>query len=212
VKVILICACTVCGRISPAGLSGPEDRRRLEKMRDRTAASLIGAGTLRDSDPELRGSGGVLARDRIRAVISASGTIPIHNKKLFQDGPPPLLFTGAKQAAILRDQIGTRAQVVGLPAGPGGLSLIAAINTLQNMGADSVLIEGGGKLNYALLKERIVDEILLTITPKLSGDCQAASVADGPVSLGDPFLELEMVDCQCMDSGELFVTYRLRSE
>jgi riboflavin biosynthesis pyrimidine reductase len=210
VKVILICACTVCGRISPAGLAGPEDRRRLEKMRDRTAASLIGAGTLRASDPELRGSGGVLAEERIRAVITASGTIPIHNRKIFQDGPPPILFTGARQADILREQLGSRAQVVELPTGHGGLSIIAAINTLRKMGADSVLIEGGAKLNYALLKERIVDEVLLTIAPKLSGDCRAASVADGPAPLGDPFLDLEMVDCQCMDNGELFVTYRLR--
>jgi riboflavin biosynthesis pyrimidine reductase len=210
VKVILICACTVCGRISPAGLAGPEDRRRLEKMRDQTAASLIGAGTLRASDPELRGSGGVLAEERIRAVITASGTIPIHNRKIFQDGPPPILFTGARQADILREQLGSRAQVVELPTGHGGLSIIAAINTLRKMGADSVLIEGGAKLNYALLKERIVDEVLLTIAPKLSGDCRAASVADGPAPLGDPFLDLEMVDCQCMDNGELFVTYRLR--
>ena len=181
-------------------------------MRDRTAASLIGAGTLREGDPELRGSGGILAGGRIRAVISGSGSIPINNKKLFQDGPPPLLFTGAGQAATLRDQVGSRAHVVELPAGFGGLSIGAAINTLRKMGADSVLIEGGAKLNYALLKERIVDEILLTITPKVSGDCQAASVADGPVPLGDPFLELEMVDCQCMDNGELFLTYRLRRE
>lgn len=211
-KVILICACTVCGRISPAGLAGPEDRRRLEKMRDRTAASLIGAGTLRAGNPELRGSGGVLAGGRIRAVISGSGTIPIDDKKLFQDGPPPILFTGARQADILRHQVGSRAHVVGLPAGPGGLSLIAALNTFRKMGADSVLIEGGAKLNYVSLKERIVDEILLTITPKLSGDCQAASVADGPAPLGDPFLDLNMEDCQCLDSGELFVTYRLRRE
>jgi riboflavin biosynthesis pyrimidine reductase len=179
-------------------------------MRDRTAASLIGAGTLRASDPELRGSGGVLAEERIRAVITASGTIPIHNRKIFQDGPPPILFTCARQADILREQIGSRAQVVELPTGHGGLSIIAAINTLRKMGADSVLIEGGAKLNYALLKERIVDEVLLTIAPKLSGDCRAASVADGPAPLGDPFLDLEMVDCQCMDNGELFVTYRLR--
>ena len=181
-------------------------------MRDRTAASLIGAGTLRAGNPELRGSGGVLAGGRIRAVISGSGTIPIDDKKLFQDGPPPILFTGARQADILRHQVGSRAHVVGLPAGPGGLSLIAALNTFRKMGADSVLIEGGAKLNYVSLKERIVDEILLTITPKLSGDCQAASVADGPAPLGDPFLDLNMEDCQCLDSGELFVTYRLRRE
>jgi len=81
---------------------------------------------------------------------------------------------------------------------------------LRNMGADSVLIEGGALLNYAALKEGIVDEIHLTITPKLSGDRHAASVADGSSPLGAPFLDLKMVDCQPMDNGEVFLTYRLR--
>lgn len=208
-KVILICACTVCGRISPAGLAGPADRHHLEDMRDRTGASLIGAGTLRESDPEMRGTGGLLAEDRIRAVITASGNIPFRNRKLFRVAPPPLILTGAAQADKLKNGLGTRARIRTLPDGAGGLSIRAALETLQKMGADSVLIEGGAGLNYAALKEGVVDEISLTIAPRISGDRAAASVADGPGPLADPFLELALISCQHVDSGGIFVRYRV---
>ena len=208
-KVILICACTICGRISPAGLAGRADRLHLENMRHRTAASLIGAGTLRASDPEMRGPGGLLADGRIRAVITASGNIPFRNRKLFQIGPPPLILTGAAQAAMLQDELGPRARVRSLPAGSGGLSVRAALEALQEMEADSVLIEGGGGLNYTALREGIVDEISLTIAPRISGDRSAASVADGPGPLADPFLELALISCQQVESGEIFVRYRV---
>jgi 2,5-diamino-6-(ribosylamino)-4(3H)-pyrimidinone 5'-phosphate reductase len=209
VKVILICASTICGRISPAGLAGFADRRLLEEMRDRTGASLIGAGTLRESDPEMRGAGGLLAEDRIRAVITASGNIPFRNRKLFQVGPPPLILTGAATTAMLQDELGTRARVRTLPAGAGGLSIRAALETLQDMGADSVLIEGGAGLNYAALKAGVVDEISLTIAPRISGDRTAPSMADGPGPLGNPFLELALLSCQQVESGEIFLRYRV---
>jgi len=207
----MICACTVCGRISPAGLAGPADRQLLEDMRDRTDASLIGAGTLRESDPEMRGSDGQLADDRIRAVITASGNIPFRNRRLFQIGPTPVILTDAPQVDMLQNKLGPRAQVRALPAGPGGLSIRAALTALQEMGADSVLIEGGGMLNYAALKEGVVDEISLTFAPRISGDRTARTMADGPGPLADPFLELALISCQCADSGEIFVRYRVHS-
>jgi riboflavin biosynthesis pyrimidine reductase len=210
VKVTLICACTVCGRISPAGLAGYADRHHLEDMRDRTAASLIGAGTLRESDPEMRSTGGLLAENRIRAVITASGDIPYRNRKLFRFGPPPLILTSTARADMLQSELGARARVRALPDGAGGLSVRAALETLRKMGADSVLIEGGAGLNYAALKEGVVDEISLTIAPRVSGDRAAASVADGPAPLADPFLELTLLSCQCADSGEIFVRYRVQ--
>jgi len=208
-KVTLICASTICGRISPAGLAGPADRRLLEDMRDQTAASLIGAGTLRESDPEMRSIGGQLAEDRIRAVITASGNIPFRSRRLFQVGPPPVIFTGAPLADRLQNELGRRAHIRALPDGPNGLSIRAALKALQEMGADSVLIEGGGMLNYTALKEGVVDEISLTIAPRISGDRTSPSVADGPAPLADPFLELVLISCQQVDSGEIFVRYNV---
>ncbi|MFA6500082.1 MAG: RibD family protein [Desulfurivibrionaceae bacterium] len=212
-KVTIIAASTICGRIGP-GLTGSSvDRGFLEKMRATTDASLLGAETLRQGDPEMRGPGGYLLSQRIRAFITQSGEIPVVGRKIFEQGPPPLIFTGEAAAASLRHRLGTRAQVVALPADPvGGLSLTAALSHLAKLGAASVLVEGGGSLNYTCLRQGVVDEILLTLTPKLSGDQRAVSLCGGPGPLGDPFLSLVLVSCEVVETGEVFLKYLVRKE
>ncbi len=208
--VTIIAASTVCGRIGPGLTGSPVDRGFLETMRAATDASLLGAETLRQGDPEMRGPGGHLLPQRIRGVITESGEIPTAGRKIFQHGPPPLIFTGEAAAAGLRQRLGTLAQVVALPVdSAGGLSLAAALAHLAELGAASLLIEGGGRLNYASLRQGVVDEILLTLTPKISGDQGAASVCSGPGPLGEPFLPLILVSCETAETGEVFLKYRL---
>lgn len=209
-KVFLIGAITVCGRIGPAGMGSGADRRLLERMRAETGAGLMGAGTLRVENPEMRGPAGRLPAGRIRAIITNSGEIKPFGKKLFAAGPPPVVFTGAEQASALARQLGDRAEVLVLPPAPGGLSLAAAIEKFAELGAESVLIEGGGRLNYAAFKQEIVDELCLTVTPLLSGDRTAVSLADGPAALGDPFLRLDLLSCSPAETGELFLRYAIR--
>jgi len=169
-KVFLICITTACGRISPANIGSPKDRRYLEDMRMSTDASIPGAGTLREGDPEMRGAGGIIPKNRIRAIITMSGKIPVEGRRLFQMGPPPVIFTCRDQASLLAKVIGQRANVVILPRGRHGLSIGAAISEMGRMGAKTVLIEGGARLSYSALSEGVVDEICLTIAPKISGD------------------------------------------
>lgn len=212
-KVTIIAASTICGRIGPGLTGSPVDRVFLENMRAATDVSLLGAETLRQGDPEMRGPGGHLLPKRIRGFVSQSGDIPLSGKKVFLEGMPPLIFTGEATATGLQQKLGGLAQVVPLPAhSSGGLSLTAALVHLAKLGADSVLVEGGGGLNYACLQQGLVDEILLTLTPRLSGDLQAASLCGGPAPLGDPFLPLELISCEIGKTGELFLKYRLMKE
>ena len=212
-QVTIIAASTICGRIGPGLVGSPVDRGLLESMRAATGASLLGAETLRQGDPEMRGPGGHLPSQRIRAFITESGDIPVAGKKIFSQGPPPLIFTGEAAAAGLRRRLGALAQVVVLPAASaGGLSLVSACAHLAKLGVSSLLVEGGGSLNYACLRQGVVDEILLTLTPKLSGDQGAASVCGGPEPLGEPFLPLTLVSCEAAETGEVFLKYRVRKE
>ena len=209
----IIVASTICGRIGPGLTGSPVDRGLLEKMRAATDVSLLGAETLRQGDPEMRGPEGCLLPKRIRGFITESGDIPVAGRKIFQQGVPPLIFTGAAAAAGLRDKVGALAQVVVLPAAPtGGLSLVAALAHLAQLGAASLLLEGGGRLNYACLRQGVVDEILLTLTPKISGDRAGASLCGGPGPLGEPFLPLTLVSCEPAATGEVFLKYRVNKE
>lgn len=209
-KVIMIAAITLCGRISPATMGSQEDRRLLERMRHETDASMLGAGTLRDSDPEMRGPGGVLCGDRMRVVVSASGDFPWRTKQLFKKGVPPLIFTSLAMAAVLSRRFGDRAEVIGLAAGPCGLLLAPAFAELARRGTRRILVEGGGRLNHSCLSERLVDELMVTLCPRLSGDRYAATLADGPVTLGDPFLACELLAATQGDEGEMYLRYRVR--
>jgi len=210
VKVILVGATTICGRISPAGQGSRLDRIRLEEFRDRTQASIMGANTLRLDNPEMRGTNSMLHPDRIRAVISQSASVPTADKKLFTQGPRPLVFTSEEKTPVLRDRLHGIADVVPLPAGQSGLSLKAAVNFLAGKGVKSVLVEGGARLNYNVLAEGLADEILLTLMPAVSGDRKAASFADGPNQLGDPFLGLKLLRCEAVTTGEIFLHYSTR--
>ena len=209
-KVILVGAVTICGRISPAGYGSLLDRRRLEEARDKTGASIMGANTLRRENPEMRGTNGSLPPDRTRAIISRSGFIPVRDKNLFAHGPRPVVFTGEDNVFSLQSKLKGKAQVVPLPEGPYGLSLQAALDFFTGRGVESVLIEGGAQLNYAALAEGVADEILLTVIPYVSGEHGAAAFADGPRHLGNPFQELELLSAEPVSTGELFLHYRIK--
>jgi len=208
VKVILVGATTICGRISPGGYGSLLDRRRLEAIRDKTNASIMGANTLRLENPEMRGTNGILPPGRIRSIISQSGSIAIEGKKLFKHDPKPLVFTAKSNVSEVQGKLMGKAQVISLPEGAYGLSLQAAINFLAENGVESLLIEGGAQLNYSALAQGVVDEIMLTIMPFISGEHNGPAFADGPEYLGDPFLEFELLSCEPVSTGELFLHYR----
>lgn len=208
-KVSLIAVMTLCGRITPGTMGSREDRRFLEEMRAATDAGLLGAGTVRNHDVEMRGPEGKWPAQRIRALVSASGNLPLEGRKIFRDGPRPLVFTSAAAAPALIAAAGERAEIVALPAREGALDLAAACEQLAARGVRSLLVEGGAGLNYRALQQGVVDELLVTIAPKLSGDRHTLSLLDGDRPLGSPFLDLELLGLRQGTSGELFCRYRV---
>lgn len=211
-RVILIAASTLCGRISPAKFGSHEDLLHLRNMRLETDASIIGAGTLREENPEIKGPEGTDLKSRIRAIVSGSGHIPIEGKLIFNQSNPPIIFTSHSAAQKLSKKVGSLAEVVAIPSGPYGLSIVALLRELEKRGASSVLVEGGGKLNYSSIAEGVVDEIVVTITPNISGNKNSALLVDGPVDSNLPLVNLELLSSRVGKSGEIFARYRVRKD
>ena len=51
----------------------------------------------------------------------------------------------------------------------GQVNLNALIKKLGELNIDSILLEGGGTLNYSALEENIVDKVMIYISPKIIG-------------------------------------------
>lgn len=208
-RVIMTAASTICGRISPTGFTSIKDRQFLESMRDQTDASIMGAGTLRDADPEMRCSGGILPENRIRAFVSASGNIPHENRKIFINGPKPVIFVPADKTAELKKKFGSTADIRGVSRSDKGISIIEIFRILAEMGAEKILVEGGGSLNYSCLEKGVINEIFLTIAPFISGDTSASTVANADDKISS-LLKLELIECtHSFETGEIFTRYRV---
>ncbi len=81
--------------------------------------------------------------------------------------------------------------------------LAALLAGLREEGVRSVMCEGGPTLHGSLQAEGLVDELFLTIAPKLGGD-EGPRIVEGP-PLGVVGLELAWL---LEEDGELFARYR----
>lgn len=207
-KTILIAALSLCGQLGPKGFAGNEDRRFLEYMRDQTDASVIGAGTLRDENPEFRGTGGKLHPGRLRAIVSQSCELPT-DRKIFETGPSPYIMTTQESAKRIPASLAEKCHVVLLPPAAGGVSIMEALIYLKNRGADTVLLEGGGRFNFACMEQQVVDDLFLTLTPVLGGHPGAPHLVSAPDTGTLPdWKQLRLIRCRHAATGEIFAHYQ----
>jgi len=102
-------------------------------------------------------------------------------------------------------EIGRRLIVV--ESGPEGpVDLPALLRALRDEGIEALLCEGGPRLYASLQAAGLVDELFLTIAPKLSGGEHAPRIVEGELP---EVAELELLWLLEQD-GELFARYRSR--
>ncbi len=148
-------------------ITGLEARRDGHRWRARACALLTGIGTVRDDDPQLSVREVDTPRQPLRVVVDSKLEIPL-TAKILRGGP--VLVAAAvddeKRANLLR---ATGAEVVVLPNPHGKVELSGLLEELGRRGINEVHVEAGFKLNGSLLREGLVDELLLYLAPCLIG-------------------------------------------
>lgn len=148
-------------------ITGPEARRDGHRWRARACAILTGIGTVRDDDPQLLVRDVETTRQPLRVVLDSRLETPL-TAKILHGGP--LLIAAAvddtKKADLLRS---TGAEVLILPNAAGKVELKDLLEELARRGINEVHAEAGFKLNGSLLREGLVDELLLYLAPCLIG-------------------------------------------
>ncbi len=218
-RLLLNMACTADGRATVGGRSGPignrADHELFHALRTAVDAVLVGGGTVRaehygrlvreDSARQLRRARG-LAEEPLACIVSASLALPAQDI--------PLLADPAARVAILTSS------PAGLPgsaaavryvrcARDGRLDLPAALRELRSLGVRTVLCEGGPHLNAQLLAAGLVDELFLSLAPKLAGGdatSESLRILAGPEL--QPPAELELLAALESES-QLLLRYRV---
>ena len=158
-------------------ITGPAARRDGQRWRARACAVLTGIGTVRDDDPQLTVREVAMTRQPLRVVVDSKLETPL-TAKILRGGA--VLVAAAvddeKRANSLR---AAGAEVVVLPNPHGKVDLKNLLEELGRRGINEVHAEAGFNLNGSLLREGLVDELLLYLAPCVIGH-QASSLFNLP--------------------------------
>lgn len=163
------------------GLGGEADRTLFHALRTQADAILVGAGTARDErygraikDPERR------AR-REREGLEPEPLMVIVSSRLNLPADLPLLQEPEARVVIAtsseRQLAGTKADIAYLPINDDLPVLMARLRA--DHGIRSVLCEGGPTLNAHLLPAGLVDELFMSIDPRIVGGAGALTIVGG---------------------------------
>jgi diaminohydroxyphosphoribosylaminopyrimidine deaminase / 5-amino-6-(5-phosphoribosylamino)uracil reductase len=181
-------------------ITGAPARADVQRLRAGADAIVIGAGTAVADDPELavRDPEFAEARPPMRVVVDTAGRVPPHGR-LFNDAAPTVVATTEAATFERLDAwaaAGAEVLVLGRDAA-GAVSLPELVALLGKRDVQSLLVEGGATLAWSLVREGLVDRLVLYLAPILVGGASAPGVLMGsglaPIgeAMGVELLEVE---------------------
>ena len=182
IHVILSAAISIDGKISTRAndskLSSKEDKIRLHKLRSKVDAILIGKNTLLQDDPLLtvRYTKG---KNPIRIILDSKGTIPISSKIIKTSNKIPTIIVVSKKITDTNLLKLKKLPIEIIVAGENSVNLKLLMKKLSTKNIKTILVEGGGTVNWEFIKNNIFNELIVTLSPYLVGGTDATSFVEG---------------------------------
>ena len=185
--VALKAAMTLDGKIATRTgdskwITGAEARAYVHELRHRFMAVLVGIGTAVADDPllncRIEGRG---VRQPIRVVVDSNARLSLESQLVKTAGEYRTIvaytrFAPEERVKALQE---TGVEMLLCEEKEGLVDVKNLLVLLGQSGIDSILLEGGGSLNYTFLAERLVDELYAFIAPKIVGGMSAKTPVEG---------------------------------
>lgn len=160
-------------------VTGEEARAHVQTLRHRHRAIMVGIGTVLQDDPMLncRMPNG---RNPVRVVCDSQLQMP-QTAQLVTTAYqiPTILATACTDTKKWQIYQKAGCTMLCLPGTDGHVDLAALMQELGKQQIDSVLLEGGGTLNWAMLQAGLVQKIYAYVAPKIFGGSMAKTPVEG---------------------------------
>lgn len=163
-------------------ITGAEARAYVHELRHRFMAILVGIGTAVADDPllncRIEGRG---VRQPIRVVVDSNARLSLDSQLVKTAGEYRTIvahtrFAPEERVKALRE---TGVEMLLCKEKEGLVDVRNLLELLGQSGIDSILLEGGGSLNYTFLSEGLADELYAFIAPKIVGGMNAKTPVEG---------------------------------
>ena len=214
-QVLINAAMTIDGKIATnlgdSKISSKQDLRRLHRLRSSVDAVIIGISTVIADNPKLTVR--LVKRHGttpVRIIVDSIGRIPLDSKILKSASKINTIVAVTKRASDERvDKIKSAGAIV-IVAGTKTVDLKELFFVLKKMGFNKILVEGGGELNWSILQLGIVNELMVTVAPRIVGGRTATTLVegDGYERISDG-IKMELIKMSRQNNGEVVLYYKL---
>lgn len=181
-KVILSAAITIDGKIATktgdSKLSSKKDKERIHKLRSKVDAILVGSNTLKKDDPLLtvRYAKG---KNPLRIILDSKANIDQRSQIIKTCKKFPTIIAVSNKAPTKNIARLKKYPLEVIKTGNNLVNIKNLLRILSKKKIKTLLVEGGGTVNWEFVKQGLVDELIITITPYIIGGKNAITLVDG---------------------------------
>jgi len=190
-------------------ISSRADLKRLHRTRSQADAVMVGIGTQLHDNPRLTVRF-VKGKDPVRIIVDSRART--HPRSRIFSGAEGTIVVVSKSAPRYRTRRLERAGAQVITCGEKKVNLGLLLQRLRKMKIKRLLLEGGGRLNWSMLNARLVDEVHVTLAPRIVGGEDATTLVEGTgVSKVGSAIKLSLKDVR-RDDGELVLNYSVHRQ
>ncbi len=199
-----------------AAISSTRDKQRVDELRAAADAVLVGGKTLLEEQPKLTVKSDALRETRIsqgrspnpiKVGVVTVADIPKESDFIKAGDARLVIFTTSQTSITQIEQIRALGIEVFVDESPR-VDLNKMMLTLKKIGVDHLMVEGGGTINFELMRLGLVDEVLIYVAPMIFGGAHAPTLADGTGNPREKALEMKLTDVERWDDGGVVLKYK----
>ena len=182
--IILSAAMTIDGKIASRSgdpeLSDEQDWKEVHKLRRNADAIMVGKNTILKDNPKLHIKF-YSHKGYYRIVLDSNLMTPLDSKVIsFQPEIYPTIICTTDNVSTEKVKNYESRNIKVIRSGTGKkVNLVELMPKLYEYGIHSLLLEGGGTLNWSFIENDLIDEIRLIIAPWIVGGKDAVSLVEG---------------------------------
>ena len=209
--ILLSAAMTLDGKIGQRNkkvvLSSKSDKIRVHKLRSKSDAILVGKNTVEQDNPLLTVRY-VKGKNPIRIILDSHGTIKNTSKIIKTAKNVPTIIVTSQLVSKRNFSRLKNLPLDVIVCGKNQVDIRKLVPILYKKGIKKILLEGGGALNLSFLKNNLINEIIITVTPFVLGSENSVNLFEGILKPTKAISSFKLKKVQ-KHNDEIILNYKL---
>ncbi len=200
-----------------SAISSKRDKERVDQLRADADAVLVGGKTLLGELPKLTVRSEALREARVKRGVTpnpikvgvvTSADIPLDSDFIKAGPARAVIFTTSRTSISQLETLRANGVEVFVDDMPR-VDLGKMMETLGKLGVKRLMVEGGGTINFELLRLGLVDELMIYIAPMIFGGENAPTLASGFGLVRNEAIAMKLKSVETHEDGGVLLTYKL---